>query len=90
MASLVEEGRRVCGMSYDELSSYNTGRRIHKKNVKYLQKYCFMSSYITTLLRDGFGFPTDEHITFVDEVRGYKVPVPLGTFLCMLCCFLEL
>ena len=73
VASIVKEGRRVCTMSHEELASYNEGRPKHEKNVRYLHEYCFMSSYITTLLRDGFGFPTDEHITFIDEVKGYKV-----------------
>lgn len=73
VSSVEKEGRRICTMSHGELAIYNEGRDKHEKNVKYLPKYCFMSSYITTLLRDGFGFPTDEEITFVDEVQGYKV-----------------
>ncbi|CAM9215479.1 unnamed protein product [Hapterophycus canaliculatus] len=81
ITDLVEEGRRVCGLSHEELTSYNFGRRKYQKNVKYLPKYCFMSSYITTLLRDGFGFPEEETIHFVDEVGGYKVDWALGSML---------
>lgn len=77
MTDLVGEGRRVCGMSHDELASYNHGRPKYERNVKYLPTYCFMASYVTTLLRDGFGFPTDENIHFVDEVGGYKVNIVL-------------
>eukprot|EP00904_Undaria_pinnatifida_P011382 jgi/Undpi1/7374/HiC_scaffold_22.g09847.m1 len=81
VSSVEKEGRRICTMSHGELAIYNEGRDKHEKNVKYLPKYCFMSSYITTLLRDGFGFPTDEEITFVDEVQGYKVDWALGSML---------
>lgn len=73
VTELIGEGKRVCGMTHEELSAYNHGRHKYEKNVKYLPKYCFMSSYITTLLKDGFDFPTEEHIHFVDEVGGYKV-----------------
>ncbi|CAN0253718.1 unnamed protein product, partial [Ectocarpus fasciculatus] len=70
VAEIVGEGKRVCGMSHGELYTYNSGRTGHKHNVPYLPKYCFMSSYVTTLLRDGYGFPTEEPIHFVDEVGG--------------------
>lgn len=66
----------MCGMSHEELSTYNSGRKGHAHNVPYLPKYCFMSSYVTTLLRDGYGFPAQERIHFVDEVGGYKVRSP--------------
>lgn len=78
VTDLIGEGKRVCQMSHDELSAYNYGRNKYERNLKYLPKYCFMSSYVTTLLRDGFGFPTNEHIHFVDEVAGYKVSVVVG------------
>ncbi|CAM9614117.1 unnamed protein product, partial [Ectocarpus fasciculatus] len=81
VAEIVGEGKRVCGMSHGELYTYNSGRTGHKHNVPYLPKYCFMSSYVTTLLRDGYGFPTEEPIHFVDEVGGYKVDWSLGSML---------
>ncbi|CAN0557784.1 unnamed protein product, partial [Ectocarpus sp. 8 AP-2014] len=55
-------------MSREELSAYNSVRKGHEHNVPYLAKYCFMSSYVTTLLSDGYGFPAEDHIHFVDEV----------------------
>ncbi|CAM9393849.1 unnamed protein product [Ectocarpus sp. 13 AM-2016] len=81
VAEIVGEGKRVCGMSHGELSAYNSVRKGHEHNVPYLARYCFMSSYVTTLLRDGYGFPAEERIHFVDEVGGYKVDWSLGSML---------
>ncbi|CAB1099538.1 unnamed protein product [Ectocarpus sp. CCAP 1310/34] len=79
VAEIVSEGKRVCAMSHEELSAYNSVRKGHEHNVPYLAKYCFMSSYVTTLLRDGYGFPAEERIHFVDEVGGYKFPAGLDS-----------
>ncbi|CAM9586993.1 unnamed protein product [Ectocarpus sp. 6 AP-2014] len=81
VAEIVDEGKRVCGMSREDLSAYNSVRKGHEHNVPYLAKYCFMSSYVTTLLSDGYRFPVEEHIHFVDEVGGYKVDWSLGSML---------
>lgn len=73
IASVIEEGKRVCTMTRDQLYEYNKSKRRPAKNIKYLPEYCFMASYATTLLMHAFGFPKEEEITFADKIGGFKV-----------------
>lgn len=80
ISSVLDEGRRVCSMTADELRSYNAergagphGKSSPEENARHLSTYCFMTAYTVTLLTDGFGFQNSRRITFVDELDGYRV-----------------
>lgn len=85
IGSILAEGRRVCAMSAEELLAYNegrgagpSGRSDPKSNEKHIAAYCFMAAYATTLLGDGFGFPDEANVTFVQDIDGSEVPNSVG------------
>ncbi|CAM9908153.1 unnamed protein product [Choristocarpus tenellus] len=76
LSEVEEAGRAVCAMSLAELEEFNSGAvsaEVAEANEEYLPYYCFLTSYVTSLLVDGFGFSRSHPIAFVDEISGYKV-----------------
>jgi hypothetical protein len=66
-------------MGKEELFKFNT------KNAgvpdEEVDDYCFRSAYVFNVLRNGYGFAMDEHITATDVINGQKVGWPLGAML---------
>ncbi|KAG7356578.1 GDA1/CD39 nucleoside phosphatase family protein [Nitzschia inconspicua] len=69
----------ICSMSKDELFEFNNEHA--KVDDNDVEDYCFRSSYVFNVLRNGYGFEMDEHITATDVINGQKVGWALGAML---------
>lgn len=79
LQELYDATQTVCSMSKDEIFEYNNNHgKVHSEDV---EDYCFRSAYAFNLLRNGFGFKMDDHITATDVVGGLKVGWSLGAML---------
>lgn len=75
----------LCSLSFTEMLLYYekelSMNEDSDKLSEFLPYYCFLSSYIITLLEDGYGFGVNQTFTVVDEVNGHKVGWALGAIL---------
>lgn len=59
--------------------SYEDAIRQHKDYVGTIQNYCFMGTYLATLLRNFYAFdPTARNILWQEHIKGYPVSWTLG------------
>ena len=69
----------ICSMSQEELFDFN------KKHAKVAEgeaiDFCFRSSYVFNILRNGYKFKNDDYITATDVLNGHKVGWALGAML---------
>jgi len=72
----------ICAMSFSDVLLYFEGMNNFNNDLAdYLPYYCFLSSYTLTLLKDGFGFHSNQTLTVMDSVNGHAVAWPLGAML---------
>ena len=77
---LEARGREVCSQSWDQIVQYNNA--IDKSlDEEELASYCFHAAYVHAILRDGYGFQPQDHITATDVINGHKVTWALGSML---------
>jgi Golgi nucleoside diphosphatase len=69
----------ICSMSKEEIFQFNKNNA--KVNDDEVEDYCFRSSYVFNVLRYGYGFELDEHITATDVINGQKVGWAIGAML---------
>eukprot|EP01095_Lingulamoeba_sp_RSL-Kostka_P013483 TRINITY_DN5608_c0_g1_i1.p1 TRINITY_DN5608_c0_g1~~TRINITY_DN5608_c0_g1_i1.p1 ORF type:complete len:434 (-),score=140.11 TRINITY_DN5608_c0_g1_i1:102-1403(-) len=71
-------GKEFCNLTYDELKKYY----IDNPSWDFITTYCFLDSYVISLLTEGFGFPIDEEsITFKDNIDNIEIGWALGAML---------
>lgn len=79
LQELYNSTQTICTMGKDELFAFNKENAgVPDENV---EDFCFRSSYVFNVLRNGYGFGMDEHITATDVINGQKVGWPLGAML---------
>jgi hypothetical protein len=82
-ASISEIGQaaeKVCGLDWQQMKSYNNNLTAPVSDDDLLQ-YCFRSTFVYQILRNGYGFHDDYKITAVDVLDGQKLGWALGSIL---------
>jgi len=79
LQELHDATRNICGMTEDELLQFN--KHTGKEDAHEALDYCFRSAYVFNILRHGYGFDLDEHITATEVLNGQKVGWALGAML---------
>lgn len=79
LQELHDATKHICSMSKDEIFEFN--KQHAKYDVTEVEDYCFRSSYVFNILRNGYGFEMDEYVTATDVVGGQKVGWALGAML---------
>jgi len=74
-ATMADKGAAFCAQNWNEMINRDPGIAENP----YLPTYCYAAAHITTLLTDGFGFPsTSDRITAPLRVQGTNVGWALG------------
>lgn len=76
---LYNSTEQICSMSKEELFHFNKNHA--KVSDGDVEDYCFRSSYVFNVLRNGYEFEMDEHITATDVINGQKVGWALGAMM---------
>jgi Golgi nucleoside diphosphatase len=79
LAQLYNGTEHICSMNKKELFEFN--RENAKVDDSEVEDFCFRSSYAFNVLRHGYGFEMDEHITATEVINGQKVGWALGAML---------
>lgn len=79
LEQLYNRTETICSMSKEELFKFNEDNA--KVDDAEVEDYCFRSSYVFNVLRNGYGFEMDEHITATDVINGQKVGWALGAMM---------
>jgi Golgi nucleoside diphosphatase len=77
IGELYNATRSACSMNHNELVAFNEGRVPDEE----LDSYCFRSTYVYQLLRNGYGFRTNDKIRVTKVINGHKVGWALGAML---------
>lgn len=83
-ASISEIGaatEKVCNLNWSDLKKYNANLPDPISDDLELAQYCFRSTFVYQLLRNGYGFKDDYKITAVDVLDGQKLGWALGSIL---------
>jgi Golgi nucleoside diphosphatase len=79
LEQLYNSTEKICSMSESQILKFNQeNAKVDESDVN---DYCFRSSYVFNMLRHGYGFELDEHITATDVINGQKVGWALGAML---------
>lgn len=71
-------GRTFCKLTWEQLEEQFSS----SSDWDYIDTYCFLNSYVNTLLVEGFGFPYSEKvITVADEINDVELSWTLGAML---------
>lgn len=72
----------MCSLSFSDLILYiETLKHIREDYAPMVPYFCFMGTYIVTLLTEGYGFPLTHTLTVLKKVDGHKVGWTLGAIL---------
>jgi hypothetical protein len=72
---------KVCDLNWSDLRKYNSKLPDPISDDLELAQYCFRSTFVYQLLRNGYGFQDDYQITAVDVLDGQKLGWALGSIL---------
>ena len=76
---LYDSTEKICSMSKDEIFEFN--RNHARVDDELVEDFCFRSSYAFNVLRNGYGFDFDAHITATEVINGQKVGWAIGAML---------
>ena len=79
LAELHSATQTVCSMSKEDIFEFN--KNTGNTDEDEVEQYCFRSAYVFQLLRNGYGFELDEHITAMNVLHGQKVGWALGAMM---------
>lgn len=72
----------MCSLPFSDLVLYiDTLDHIREDYTPMIPYFCFMGTYIVTLLTEGYGFPITHALTVLKKVDGHKVGWTLGAIL---------
>ncbi|KAL7473582.1 hypothetical protein ACHAXS_014134 [Conticribra weissflogii] len=78
---LDDRANEVCSQSWEQLKEYNHANPMEQYDDAELSTYCFHAAYVHEILRHGYGFQPEDHITATNVVNGQKVTWALGSIL---------
>jgi len=78
---LDDRAQEVCSQSWEQLKDYNRANPMEQYDEDELSSYCFHAAYVHEILRHGYGFQPEDHITATNVVNGQKVTWALGSIL---------
>lgn len=81
IAQIGEMANKVCDMNWIDIKSYNANLTDPITDDLELAQYCFRSTFVHQILRNGYGFKDDYKITAVDVLDGQKLGWALGSIL---------
>ena len=79
LATLRDAGREYCRTPWREVAADCEP----DCNEEWLNRYCFSSAYIVTLLHEVYGFPLDQQILISNELEGADIDWTLGAMVQM-------
>lgn len=74
----------LCQMSFADVQSFYARNHFDSggdKLTDILPYSCFIATYISVLLQDGYGFYANDTVTVIDTINGHKVAWALGAIL---------
>jgi hypothetical protein len=74
----------ICSLTLKETYDYVKLHKLNEIDEKLgvtNQYFCFMAAYTLVLLKDGYGFTSDDTITSMNKVNGFTTGWPLGAIL---------
>ncbi len=77
-AQLAAAGRQYCRRSWQEVTAECRETRSPGCREEWLNRYCFASAYIVTLLHDVYGLPMNRRFTSSNELAGADIDWTLG------------
>lgn len=78
---LEKRGQQVCSQTWQQMVQYNSANPNITLTEDALATYCFHAAYVHEILRNGYGFQPNDHITATDVLNGQKVGWALGSIL---------
>mmetsp|Transcript_32063 Transcript_32063/g.67403 ORF Transcript_32063/g.67403 Transcript_32063/m.67403 type:complete len:679 (-) Transcript_32063:215-2251(-) len=78
---LEKRGQQVCSNTWEQMVQYNLANPNITLSENDLATYCFHAAYVHEILRNGYGFQPNDHITATDVLNGQKVGWALGSIL---------
>jgi hypothetical protein len=78
LEQLAAAGRKYCRRSWEEVTAECRETQNPGCREEWLNRYCFASAYIVSLLHEVYGFPMDQVITSTNELAGADIDWTLG------------
>jgi hypothetical protein len=81
ISQIGDAANKVCDLNWSDLKKYNSHLTDPITDDLELAQYCFRSTFVYQILRNGYGFKDDYKITAVDVLDGQKLGWALGSIL---------